>query len=81
MWIALKRYFEGLTLEQLEFFAEHRYVEGTVAKPKHSKFDGLSRKALLRLWREDERRITLFRGRSDEERLFYEQNGCFPDEA
>ena len=80
-WIACQRYFECLTLEQLEFFAKHGYVEGTVTKPKHSKFDGLTRKALVTLWREDERRTTLFRERSDDERLFYVENGCFPDEA
>jgi hypothetical protein len=81
MWIATQRYFECLTPEQLEFFAEHGYVEGTVTKPRHSKFDGLSRKALLTLWREDERRNIIFRGRSDDERLFYMENGYFPDEA
>ena len=80
-WIAIQRYFECLTIEQLEFFVEHGYVEGTVIKPPHSKFDGLCRKALLTLWREDERRNIIFRGRSDEENLFYEQNGYFPDQA
>jgi hypothetical protein len=66
----------------LTFVAQHSYVEGTVTKPEHSELDGLSRKALLKLWREDERSHRIkFGGRSDDEMQFYIQNGCFPDEA
>ena len=81
-WIAMHRFFECLTIEQLRFFSKEGYVEETVTKPEHSKFDGLSRKALVTLWREDERRnIIRLRGRSDDEKLFYAENGYFPDEA
>ena len=56
-WIALERFFECLTDEQLDrVFAEHGYVEEPVTKPEHSKLDGLSRNALVTLWREDQRR-------------------------
>jgi hypothetical protein len=81
-WIAMKQFFACLSIEQLTFFAQHGYVEGTVTKPEHSKLDGLSRKALLKLWLEDERDHRIkFGGRSDDEMQFYIQNGCFPDEA
>jgi hypothetical protein len=63
-WIAFQRFVECLTDDQLSFFAEHGYVKGTVTKPEHSEFDGLSRKALMTRWREDERRDTIMsRGR------------------
>ncbi len=80
-WVALQRFIECLTIEQLRFFAEHGYVEGHVTKPQHSKFDGLSRKALLALWREHERLMARLEGRSKDEKRFYLQNGHFPDEA
>jgi hypothetical protein len=63
-WIAIQRFFECLTDDQLSFFVEHGYVEETVTKPEHSEFDGLSRKALMTRWQEDERRSTIMsRGR------------------
>ncbi len=80
-WIALQRFLECLTIEQLKFFVEHGYVEGQVTKPRHSKFDGLSRKALVTLWREDDRLMARFRGRSKDEKRFYLRNGHFPDGA
>jgi hypothetical protein len=81
-WIAKKQFFECLSVEQLTFFAQHGYVEATVTRPEHSELDGLSRKALLKLWREDERRDAIkFEGRSDDEMRFYIQNGRFPEEA
>ena len=67
-WIAIERHLECLTPEQLEFLVEHGYVEEEVTEPEHSKFDGLSRKALVTLWREDERRNAIrLRGRNDDE--------------
>jgi hypothetical protein len=57
--VAIQRFSECLTTEQLTFLAEHGYVEETVTTPEHSKFDGLSRKALLTMWRGDERRNTI----------------------
>lgn len=80
-WIAIERFLECLTLEQLRFFVEHGYVEGTVTKPVHSKFDGLSKKALLAMWREDDRLMARLEGRSKDEKRFYLRNGHFPDEA
>ncbi len=80
-WIALQRYLECLTLEQLRFLVEHGYVEGQVTKPLRSKFDGMSKKALLALWREDERLMARLEGRSKDEKRFYLRNGHFPDEA
>jgi hypothetical protein len=81
-WIPMRQFFECLSIEQLTLVAQHGYVEGTVTKPQHSELDGLSRKALLKLWREDERAHRIkFGGRSDDEMQFYIQNGCFPDEA
>ncbi len=80
-WLAASRFVECLTREQLRFFVEHGYVEGTVTKPVHSKFDGMSKKALLAMWRADERFNIKFRGRTYDEKRFYLRNGHFPDEA
>jgi len=80
-WVALQRFIECLTIEQLRFFAEHGYVEGRVTKSQHSKFDGLSRKALVTLWRKDDRLLARLEGRSKDEKRFYLRNGHFPDEA
>jgi len=80
-WVGTQRFIECLTIEQLRFFVEHGYVEETVTKPLRSKFDGMSKKALLALWREDERLMARFEGRSKDEKRFYLQNGYFPDEA
>lgn len=80
-WVATCRFIECLTLEQLRFFVEHGYVEGQVTRLRRSKFDGLSRKALVTLWREDDRLMARLRGRSKDEKRFYLRNGYFPDEA
>ena len=80
-WVGIQRFIECLTIEQLRFFAEHGYVGGQVTKPLRSKFDGMSKKALLALWREDERLMARLRGRSNDEKRFYLRNGHFPDEG
>jgi hypothetical protein len=80
-WLAASRFVECLTREQLRIFVEHGYVEGTVTKPVHSKFDGMSKKTLLAMWREDERFNIKTRGRSYDEKRFYLRNGHFPDGA
>jgi len=80
-WVGTQRFIECLTIEQLRFFVEHGYVEETVTKPLRSKFDGMSKKALLALWREDERLMARLEGRSKDEKRFYLRNGHFPDEA
>jgi len=83
LWLQTERLFVGWSPEQLLAYADRCEIPDPLPSKVPSKFDGLSRKALLRLREESQRREwrIKFRGRTIEERLFYVEQGHFPDEV
>jgi len=83
LWLQTERLFVGWSPEQLLAYADRCEIPDPLPSKVPSKFDGLSRKALVRLREDIERqqaRMT-FRGRTVDERLFYVEHGHFPDEV
>ena len=58
MWSQGKRLLEGFSAEQLLAYAERCEIPNPLPRKAPSKFDGIGRKALMRLWEKDQRRIT-----------------------
>lgn len=56
-WSQGKRLIEGFSVEQLLAYAERCEIPDPLPRKVPSKFDGMGREALMRLWEEDERRI------------------------
>lgn len=82
-WLQGGRLLEGFSTEQLLAYADRCEIPNPLPSKVPSKFDGLSRKALVLLQEESQRqqcRIR-FRDRTIEERLFYVEHGRFPDEV
>ena|ERR1700689_1422601 len=75
-WFVWQRFYDSLTLEELETGA----AGGDFPNPlpnRPSSLDTMDRKSLLRLWKEDER---IFRGRSQADREYYADNGSWPEQ-
>lgn len=80
MWVRFQRVLESFTLEQLEDLADTGTYPEPLVEPVQgtSKLDTLDRKALMKLWEEDQRR---WAGRSRAELGFFAQHGHWPEEA
>jgi len=80
LWLQGERLFEGWSPEQRLAYADRCEIPDPLPSKVPSKFDGLSRRALVRL-REERQRQCKFRYRTVDERLFYVEHGRFPDEV
>lgn len=77
-WLAVERFLEGLTEEQLELYALHGKLPEPLPEPLPlgaSRLDALDRKSLTRMWETDERE---FGDRTVEELNFYCAHGHWP---
>jgi hypothetical protein len=76
-----ERFFESLTEEQLSTYARHGRLPEPLPEPLpmgKSRLDGLDRKNLIKLWRENDR---IYRGRSREEMLSFAIHAHWPEQA
>lgn len=84
VWLEGSRTMEGFSTEQLLAYAERCEIPDPLPPLKQpSKYDGLSRKALRKLWEQSEAggRKFQFEQARIEEVLFYVRHGYFPDEV
>lgn len=75
-WFATERFYRTLTEHELTNFA----VNGQLPTPipnRPSTMDSLDKKALRRLWKEDER---FFGGRNEDDLVFFTKNGFWPEQ-
>jgi hypothetical protein len=80
-WLAVERFLEGLTREQLELYACHGQLPEPLPEPLPlgaSRLDRMDRKSLIRMWESHERE---FADRSKEELIFYCAHGHWPGQA
>lgn len=81
-WLAGARLLERFTAEQLLDFAAHKTIPESIPPPLpsgESESDGLDKRTLMKLWKENERIGREFMRHTEEERLFWTQHGHFPD--
>jgi hypothetical protein len=75
-WFVWQRFYDSLTLEELETGAAGGDFPDPIPN-RASSMDTLDRKSLLKLWEENER---VFRGRSQADREYYADTGLWPEQ-
>jgi hypothetical protein len=79
-WFVFERFLESLNEEQLETYARDGRWPEPLPEPLPkgaSRLDWLDRKTLVKLWEESER---MFRHRSPDELMFFQENGYWPEQ-
>ena len=79
-WFVFERFLESLNQEQLETYARDRRWPEPLPEPLPqgaSRLVRLDRKTLVKLWEESER---MFKHRSPDELMFFQENGYWPEQ-
>ena len=80
-WLRFARFLERLSKEQLYEYACLGRLPEPLPEPLPkgaSKLDGLSRKRLIELWKEE---IRIYAGRSTQELMFFSGHGHWPEQV
>jgi hypothetical protein len=83
-WLRFHRYLDGMSVEQLEFFAVFGYWPDPppLEPPKGtSRLDSMSQKELLKLFEADQRELARFASLNETDKLFFIFHGHWPEAA